>query len=104
MAAAAFWRTRFGVSERYLSGTGFTAFGIVNLLIIFAGRDWLGDCSQKNEVRAVSNPALPMSRNIRRRRGDESHSSVDNRNLPASASRRGFNLLVSDSRKEASSI
>src|SRR5438105_621014 len=50
MAAAAFWQTRLGVSERYLSGTGFT-FGIAILLSIFCGPDLLGNCSQKKGSR-----------------------------------------------------
>src|SRR5437588_7683223 len=46
MAAAAFWQTRLGGRERYLSGTGFT-FGIAILLSICCGPDLLGNCSQK---------------------------------------------------------
>jgi hypothetical protein len=80
MAPAAFCTTRFGVSEWYLSGTALTGFGIVILLVIFAGRTGLhpnarkiSAClaprswttSKKTAVSAVSNSEKTMSRNMR---------------------------------------
>src|SRR6266478_557973 len=46
MAAAAFWKTRFGVIEWNPSGTGFT-FGICDLLNYFSGRTCLAPSRAK---------------------------------------------------------